>query len=218
MLRLAVDQHVQAGDSAVPHNDLATECMGDDSEVLPGPDRFQVRGRGALPTGVLLGHVIPAHAFLDCAVEVGNEGNPQFLGRTYERLAQWIVLDLLGDVHRPLAAVVSVVQPLIRLGTPEKRQHLLKPPVLVAQLRPGLIVLFLAADVDHRVDRSAAAQRAALRIPHLPVVQLGLRDGGELPVVARAAELGESNRHVDQRGPVLATSFEQQHGGVGVGR
>src|SRR4029453_5119381 len=118
--------------------------MSDDCEVLPRPDRFQIRGRGALTTSVLLGYVVPADAFLNCAVEVGDEGDPQFLSPAHERLAQRIVLDLFGDVHRPLAAVVAVVQPLIRLGAPEEWQYLLIAPVLVAQLCPGLVVLFLA--------------------------------------------------------------------------
>src|SRR4029453_5323832 len=57
-----------------------------------------------------------------------------------------------------------------------------------------------------------------LRVPHLPVVQLRLRNSGEFPVVAGAAELGEADRHVEQWGPVFATGFQQQHGAVGVSR
>src|SRR6185295_11106288 len=113
--------------------------------------------------------VVPADAFLHRSVEVRYEGDPQLLGGADEGLAQRVVLDLLGDVHRTRAAVVPVVEPLVVLSPPEERQYLLITPVLVAELCPGFVILFLAADIDHRVDRGTAAQRAALRIPHLPV-------------------------------------------------
>ena len=48
VLRLPVDHHVQTGDPAVPHDDLATQSVGDDGQVLPRPDRLQVCGGSAL--------------------------------------------------------------------------------------------------------------------------------------------------------------------------
>ena len=189
------------------HEDLAGQRMGDDVEVLPRPGRFQVRRSSALAASVLLGDVVPADALLRSAVEIGDEVDAELLGGAYERLAQRIVLNLLRDIHCAHTAVVAVVEALIGLGPPEERQHLVISPVFVAELRPRLVVLFLPADVDHRVDRGATAQGAALWVPHRSVVQLGLWDGGELPVVARATELGEANGHVDQRRPVLSAGL-----------
>src|SRR5215212_976749 len=218
VFRLPVDQHVQPCDPAFLYKDLATQRVSDDGEVLPRPDGLQVcRGR-AFASGVLLRDVVPAHPFLHGTVEVGNEGDAELLRSAYEGLAQWIVLDLFGDVHRAEAAVIPVVQALVRLRPPEEWQDLFIAPVLVAEIRPGLVILFLAANVDHCVDRSAAAQGATLRVPHLPVVQLRLWNRGELPVVARTAELGEADRHMDQRRPVLAAGLQEQHGEIGVGR
>ena len=127
-----------------------------------------------------------------------DERHAELLGGPDERLAERVVLDLFGDVHRADAAVVAVVEPLVGLGATEERQHLLKAPVRVAQLGPGFVVLFLTADVDHRVDGGAATQGAALGVPHRAVVELRLRDRRELPVVAGAAELGEPDGHVHQ--------------------
>ena len=210
--RLALDR-MYSSPMARPFSidDLAGQRLGLDGEVLPAADRLEIGGRGALPAGVLLGDVVPADALLYGAVEVAGERHAELLGGPDERLAERVVLDLLGDVHRADAAVVAVVEPLVGLGPAEERQHLLVAPVLVAELRPRLVVLALAADVDHRVDRGAAAQGPALRVPHRPVVQLRLRHRRELPVVARAAELGEPDRHVHQRGPVAAAGLEQQH-------
>ena len=132
----------ETGDAAVPHDDLAGQRVGDDGEVLPRPDRFQVRGSSALAASVLLGDVVPADALLRGAVEIGNEVDAELLSGAYERLAQWIVLNLLGDIHRAHAAVVAVVEALVGLGPPEERQHLVITPVLVAELRPRLVVLF----------------------------------------------------------------------------
>src|SRR6187401_3838375 len=140
--------------------------MGDHCQVLPRLDWFQVRSSGALPTGVLLGDVVPADTFLHCAVEVGNERNSQLLSGANERLAERVVLHLLGDVYRTDAAVILVIEALVGLSPSEERQHFVITPVLVAERRPGLIVGFLATNVDHRIDRGAAAQRAALWVPH----------------------------------------------------
>jgi hypothetical protein len=103
-LILPTDHHIQTGDAAVPHDDLAAQRVDHDRQVLARPDRFQVCAGGALTAGVLMRDVVPADALLDRAVEVGNERHPELLSRAYERLAQRIVLDLLGDVHRTHAA------------------------------------------------------------------------------------------------------------------
>jgi hypothetical protein len=38
------------------------------------------------------------------------------LGRTNERLAEFVVLDLLGDVHRAVATVEFVIEAFVVLG------------------------------------------------------------------------------------------------------
>src|SRR4051794_34823126 len=69
----------------------------------------------------------------------------------------------------------------------------------------------MTADVDHGVDRRAAAERAALRIVHLAVVELRLGHRGKAPVDTGAGQLGEAGRHVDQRRAVGAAGLEQQN-------
>ncbi len=170
----------------------------------------QERRRGTLPTHVALGHVVEADAILHGAVEVVAEGDADALGRPDEPFRQGIVADLLRDVEGTARAVELVDETLVVLRLPEVGQDSVVAPAVVAEIAPRVVVEAVAADVDHRVDRRAAAERATLRIVHPAIVQLGLRHGRESPVDVRARELREARRHMDQRIPVPSTCLEQQ--------
>ena len=84
------------------------------------------------------------------------------------------------------------------------------PQPVVAEVPPLVVVEPIAPDVDHRVDRRAAPEGAALRVVHPPAVQLRLGNRLEPPVDARSGQFREPGGHVDQRVPVAATGLEQE--------
>jgi len=105
----------------------------DHGEVGPFADRLEVCGRRALAAHVALRDVVEADAVLHGAVEVGVVGEPGLLPGADEGLAERVVLHLLGDVHRPAAAVVLVHDALVVLHATEVRQHAVIAPALVAE-------------------------------------------------------------------------------------
>ncbi len=118
-------------------------------------------------------------------------------------------------LHPPFAAgaVPGVGTAVVMLRGLEERQHRVPPPrIVTGQRRPAVVVLALAAHVDHPVDRRAAAQHAAARIPQRTAVQarLGLR--AIQPVSARVADaIQVADGDVDPVIVVLAAGLQQQH-------
>ena len=209
--RLVLGEVLDADRPTVLDDQLGGLGVRRDDQVLALARRPEVRGRRALPADVSLGDVVEADAGLLGAVEVVAERDADALGRPHEPLRDRVVGDLLGDVHRAAGAVVLVGEPLVVLGLAEVRQDAVVAPALVAEIPPLVVVEPIAADVDHRVDRRAAPERAALRVVHPPVVQLRLGDRLEAPVDARPGQLREPGGHVDQRVPVAAAGLEQEH-------
>ena len=118
--------------------------------------------------------------------------------------------------RRPVAihrAVLVVLQPL------EHRQHLVPGPVLVAERRPVVVVLLLAAHVDHGVDRGAAAQHAPARVMDRAAREVLVGRGLVAPVGARIGDGVEvADRDVDPEPVVLAARLQQQHRHRRIGR
>ncbi len=67
------------------------------------------------------------------------------------------------DLQLTFRAMKLSGKPLIAFEVTEDGQHLVVGPGPASHLRPGLIVLALAANVDHRVDRATATENIALR-------------------------------------------------------
>jgi hypothetical protein len=59
------------------------------------------------------------------------------------------------------------------LGALEEWQDVVPTPAAIAKLRPVVVILRLAADVDQPVDRRRAAEHAAARILLFPMVEQG---------------------------------------------
>ena len=73
--------------------------------------------------------------------------------------------DLLErHAQRPAVAVVLARAELVVLGALEHRQDVVVAPAGIAEVAPGVVVGAVAADVDHRVRRRAAAERLAARL------------------------------------------------------
>ena len=98
------------------------------------------------------------------------------------------------------------------LGALEERQDIVPTPAAIAELRPVVVILGLAADVDEPVDRRRAAEHAAARIGNGAAVGagigLGLEAPGELLVVE---QFHVADRNMDQRVPIAPASLDQDH-------
>ena len=214
--RLVLAQVLDADRLPFLHKDLGRSRMGGDGQVPASTRGPQIGSGSAFASRVSLSDIVVSDAILGRAVEVVVERQAGLLRRPDERLAQLVVLHLLGHVHRAVVAVEGIREPLVVLCPAEERQDVLVTPVLVTQFGPALVVEGVPADVDHRVDRRAAAERAPLRIPHPAVVELRLRHRLETPVHAGAGELGEPDRQVDQRRPVAPARLQQQDARAGL--
>ena len=93
----------------------------------------------------------------------------------------------------------------------EVRQHLVPGPAAVPERSPVVVIHLLAAHVDHRVDRRAAAQHFPARVAEAATVEAGLIDRAKAPVRARIADRVEvTDGHVDPEPVVLAARLDQQ--------
>ena len=98
------------------------------------------------------------------------------------------------------------------LGALEERQDVVPTPAAIAELRPVVVILRLAADIDEPVDRRRTAEHAAARIGNGAAVGagvgLGLEAPGELLVVK---QFHVADRNMDQRVPVAPAGLDQYH-------
>src|SRR5207245_654582 len=143
-------------------------------------------------------------ALLDRAIVIGVARNAEAHGACHERLAQRIPPIHGGDGEIAVAAAISFIaladapfQPL------EIRQHVRIAPAAVAELRPGIEILTLAAVVDMAVDRRRAAERLAARRVDAAAAGPGPRLLLVGPVDALHMErLDEASRQMDVGMPI----------------
>src|SRR5262249_2903763 len=115
-----------------------------------------------------------------------------------QRLAQHRRLDLARHAERPAAAAHRVLAADPRLRALEERQYVVVGPRAVAELRPVVEVLGLAAHVGEAVDLAGAAEAAAARVDHRAAGGVGIGLGAVAPRDGRVVEqLHEAGRDMD---------------------
>src|SRR5216684_4796722 len=129
-----------------------------------------------------------------------------------DRREQRIARFRVGDAQRALAAAKGIVALAgIAFHALEERQDLCVAPAPVAQLRPGIEVLGLAADKHHSVNRAGTAEQFAARHREPAAVGARLRLGGIEPV---GCGIGDQPGHPDRNerpGMAGPTGLDQQH-------
>src|ERR1700682_128119 len=152
-------------------------------------------GAGGTPAlAVLLRDLIDTNTLLLRAVEILIERKLALARGLDEYMRNGIVGAKLSHVQRAAAAVKRVVNLLVVLGAFEIGQEVLERPAFIAERSPMVVVPFVPADVDHRVDRARAAERLAARLISLPAVEAGLRHGFERPIVDRRRQHDRGRR------------------------
>ncbi len=124
----------------------------------------------------------------------------------------------VADPHRPAMAVERRARVFrIVLGAQEIGQHLGKRPAAVPRRRPIVIVLRMAAEIDHAVDRARAAQHAPARDRDAPAFQVLLRHRLQAPAqLLQRQRRADQRRHVDEGVAVLAPRLDQAHSILGI--
>src|SRR5260370_24124659 len=155
------------------------------------------------------------YALLDGAVVIGVARNAQTHRTGHEGFAERIPPVHGGNGQIAVAPAISVLaladpalQPL------EIRQHIRIAPAAIAELRPGVEILALAAIVDVTIDRGGAAERLAARRVDAPAPGPGTRLLLISPVDALHVKgLDEARRQMDVGMPVAGTGFEHAKAG-----
>jgi hypothetical protein len=212
------DHVLDADRLAVLDQDPGGAGLGHAGQVRPAQGRRQIGRRRAPALAVADGQVVGAKALLLVAVEV--------LGRGVARLAAGLdqggVERALGlparHVQRARAAVIGVAAAMVGFRALEVGQDLGIGPARQPHLPPLVVVARVAADIDHAVDRRAAAQALAARPPQLAIVEVRFFLGPEAPVLLALGldQLAHPGRHLDQERGVLAAGLQQQDLDVGV--
>src|SRR3984957_17958118 len=172
--------------------------------------RMQKGGGGADAKAVLDGALGVGYALLNRTVVIGIARNAERDRACHEGLAQRILPVHGGDGEIAVAAAIGVVARADALFESfEIRQDVRIAPATVAELRPGVEVLALAAVVDVAVDRGRAAERLAARRvdaatagPWTWLLLIAPTDA------AHVEGLDEAGRQMNIRVPVARTGLE----------
>src|SRR4029077_10400711 len=117
------------------------------------PRRVEIAHRSAHATTAADRRLRHADAVLPRPVVILGVGDADLAGRLNERVIKRARLVIFADPQRPVAAAVFVVSAaLIAFHLLEDRQNLTVAPAAIAELRPGVVVLRLAANEHHAVD------------------------------------------------------------------
>ena len=179
--------------------------------------RQQIGACGTPALALVLRDLVQAYAFLVLAVEIAGNRQPGLPCRFQIACMEGAVTAQIAHMQRPLVAVPAVAVALVVFAEDEIGQHLVIRPAGVAERRPVVVIVAVAADVDHRVDGRGAAQTLAAWLVGAPPVQAGLRHAPEGPVVVAGGQHGDCTAGDVHHRPATATAgLQQADAGAGI--
>ena len=193
--------------------------MADELAVGPFQRRVQIGARRRHASAVTCRNLVETDPFLVRRIEIGVVRKTLLSSRLDETMAQRMVIptDVI-DVERSVVAAEFAAAIGIGLRLAEVRQYVLPAPTRVAEVAPVVVILLLAADIDHRVDRTRSADYFAPRPVAAPIIDAGVGFGGVFPVDALVVEgLAIADRCLDPETPIAAARLEYQHAVPAVG-
>src|SRR5436305_228605 len=116
------------------------------------------------------------------AVEVGVELVPGLASGLDHDVDQRVHRAAFGHRQRSANAVELTLAALVVLGALEVGEDLVIAPALAPARGPLVVVQAVAPDIDHRVDRAAAAEHPPAREIQTAVVHPGLGIAQQVPV------------------------------------
>ena len=130
----------------------AQRRLGPNVEVGAAADRLQKGLRGAGAPSVADRRLMRADAFLRTAVGIRIEGQTDLLAGAHDGVAERALLLDIGDIERTADTMNVALAAAVVLRLLEVRQYVLIGPSGAPHLRPDVVVLALAAHIDHAVD------------------------------------------------------------------
>jgi hypothetical protein len=109
--------------------------------------------------------------------------------------------------------VIRVRTTVVVLRLLEVRKDARVVPASVTEIRPRVVIRSIAANVDHRVERTASTEDLAARKIDRAIRRGRLRDGRVAPIVGRHPYFPRIRRHVDVRVRIEAAGFEEEDRG-----
>ena len=181
------------------------------AQVLPPARRLEIGHRRTVAPPVAREQLKITDAFLIAAVEVMGAGNAELLGAANDGLHQFASFprcpSTIADHRRHGFCCATAVV----FGPDEIGQHALPVPAGIAELRPVIVILALAANENQPVDRTRSAKSPAARPVDLAIVHVDLGVGVETPIVGLVKHgLAISDRDMDPEVVVPGTGLEQQ--------
>ncbi len=175
--------------------------------------RVQVGARGGHAPAALCGDLVHPHAVWHRAVESRIAREARVGARIQKRLAQRMNFARhIAHVQWPAVATPGRIAMRRVFHLLEVGQHVAPPPARVAQGLPVVKVLRQATHVDHRVDRTRAAQHLAAWPVTLAPAQTRLGNAAVHPVQRRVVERqAVADRHLHAQALVAAAGFQQEH-------
>src|SRR4051812_15043249 len=204
-----------------PHRVLAIEHhamhqrVGDDLQIGP-PFRWAKISRGGASAPASAASLLaPADRVSGTARQVVNVGpvfDAELLRSPDDRMARLRPLGHRRGGEIPLLAVNFGLFAGPPLSALKERQDVIPTPTAITKLRPVVVVLWLAADINEPVDRRRPAKHAAARVGNGTAVSagvgLGLEPPSELLVVK---QFHVADRNMYQRVPIAPASLDQDH-------
>jgi hypothetical protein len=193
------------------HLDALHEGFGAHGEVRTIPVGVDVRVGHRPAAALLAGDLVEAGALLLGAVEVVGALEPGGDRRLDERVAQLVVVAAVLDPQRSAGSVERPAEPGVALRLDEVRQDVVVAPAVgPVRIAPLVVVGPVAADVDHRVHRRAAAECLHAGPVGAASAELLLRRRLVAPVPSGLEQRGERGRQMDGVIVVVGAGFEQQ--------
>ncbi len=209
--------HLDAADAPRRDFEAVRERAGQDRQVRPAGGGTQ-EGVGAAPAPApLLGHLDRGDAVRFAVVVVGIGGIAAPAGGGDHQLGQRARAARRGDVEQAAVAVIGPGSGLVVLGADEVGEDVVPAPALAAGfVAPAVVVGAVAANVEHRVHRARAAERAPARHVEAAALTARLGPARVVPVELRLELLGEGGRDLDLRRAVAAAGLDEEDLGAGV--
>ncbi len=198
--RLIADNDIDAGRAAVLDNDARNTRLRHHRQIGAVACRLEKGGNTGNAPPIADGALAQAIAFRRRAVEIVAMPELQRIHRIGENAVERIgVLDV-ADNHRPLMTMPGRAGVLrIVFGAQEIGQHVRPAPAAVSFGRPVVIVLRMAAVIDHAVDGAGAAEHPATRNGDAPPIQIFLRNRLQAPAVfLQRQRRADQRRHVNE--------------------
>jgi hypothetical protein len=201
-----------AGAPSVTNHQAVRRCSRQQGKIRSGKCRTQ-KGCSRAPTfPITHRHVAQADAEAALAGEIIVTRQPHTERCLDERFGERTRRHRRNG-ERAARTVIRIRTTIVVLRLLEVRKNARVVPARITEIRPRVVVRPIAANIDHRVKRTASTENFAARKIDRAIRCRLLRDRRIAPVVGRHPHLPRIRRYVDVRIRILAARFDEEDRG-----